>query len=59
MYPLNTLGAGLGLNISNILALGLGGNRNLKIESEIDEGSVFSFYLVDRNTNKKVCSYKK
>ncbi len=45
----NTIGAGLGLSISNMLSMGLGGNRKLEIESKEGKGSTFGFYLVNRD----------
>ncbi len=48
----NSTGAGLGLNISNKLALGLGGNRGLEVESDINLGTKFTFYVLNREKKK-------
>ncbi|KAL4474756.1 hypothetical protein ABPG74_001452 [Tetrahymena malaccensis] len=55
---LNTKGAGFGLTISNNLAMGLGGNRKMMVKSKINEGSTFSFYIIDRDLDKTGCKYK-
>ncbi|KAL4512445.1 hypothetical protein ABPG72_005447 [Tetrahymena utriculariae] len=55
---LNTKGAGFGLSITNNLAMGLGGNRKMMVKSKINEGSTFSFYIIDRDLDKTGCKYK-
>lgn len=45
---INTTGAGLGISISNKLALGLGGNRMMEVRSKVGEGSTFSFFVLNR-----------
>ncbi|EAR86396.2 ATPase, histidine kinase-, DNA gyrase B (macronuclear) [Tetrahymena thermophila SB210] len=55
---LNTIGAGFGMSIANNLALGLGGNRSIQIQSKVKEGSTFTFYVINRAKNKKGCQYK-
>ncbi|EDK32072.2 two-component sensor protein histidine kinase (dhkk, dhkj) (macronuclear) [Tetrahymena thermophila SB210] len=55
---LNTKGAGFGLSITNNLAMGLGGNRKMIVKSKINEGSTFSFYIIDRDFDKSGCKYK-
>lgn len=42
---LDTEGAGLGLTISMRLAKGIGGNREIEVQSEQDKGTIFSFYI--------------
>ncbi|KAL4512428.1 hypothetical protein ABPG72_005430 [Tetrahymena utriculariae] len=55
---LNTIGAGFGMSIANNLALGLGGNRSIQIQSRVKEGSTFTFYVINRAKSKKGCQYK-
>ncbi|KAL4466675.1 hypothetical protein ABPG72_016792 [Tetrahymena utriculariae] len=54
---LNTRGAGLGLSIANSLAMGLGGNRRIEVVSKENQGTVFSFFIVNRQQNKKGCQF--
>ncbi|KAL4454163.1 hypothetical protein ABPG73_011921 [Tetrahymena malaccensis] len=54
---LNTRGAGLGLSIANSLAMGLGGNRKIQVVSKENQGTVFSFFIINRQENKKGCQF--
>ncbi|EGR30683.1 hypothetical protein IMG5_125740 [Ichthyophthirius multifiliis] len=58
-FMFNTIGAGLGLSISNTLAMGLGGNRKLETESVEGKGSIFSFYVLNREQSKRTCKLSK
>ncbi|EAR83217.2 ATPase, histidine kinase-, DNA gyrase B (macronuclear) [Tetrahymena thermophila SB210] len=54
---LNTRGAGLGLSIANSLAMGLGGNRRIQVVSKENQGTIFSFFIINRQQNKKGCQF--
>ncbi|KAL4502369.1 hypothetical protein ABPG72_011956 [Tetrahymena utriculariae] len=45
--------AGIGLTIANHLAQGLGGNRSIIVESEINKGSSFRFFFINQPTKSK------
>ncbi|KAL4466673.1 hypothetical protein ABPG72_016790 [Tetrahymena utriculariae] len=55
---LNTQGAGLGLSVANHLAMGLGGNRKLEVKSKLNEGTCFSFFIINRDSHKQGCEIK-
>ncbi|KAL4470271.1 hypothetical protein ABPG74_011882 [Tetrahymena malaccensis] len=45
--------AGIGLTIANHLAQGLGGNRSIVVESEINKGSSFRFFFINQPSKSK------
>ncbi|EAR89572.2 ATPase, histidine kinase-, DNA gyrase B (macronuclear) [Tetrahymena thermophila SB210] len=45
--------AGIGLTIANHLAQGLGGNRSIIVESEINKGSSFRFFFINQPSKSK------
>ncbi|EAR84981.2 response regulator receiver domain protein (macronuclear) [Tetrahymena thermophila SB210] len=51
----NTKGAGLGLTIANNIAMGLGDNRKIEYTSQVDVGSVFTFFVLNRSKNISGC----
>ncbi|KAL4466684.1 hypothetical protein ABPG72_016801 [Tetrahymena utriculariae] len=53
----NSKNAGLGLNISYILAKCLGDNRKLNVSSEVGKGSTFTFYIMSQSQNQEGCTY--
>ncbi|KAL4427064.1 hypothetical protein ABPG74_021171 [Tetrahymena malaccensis] len=55
---LNTQGAGLGLSVANNLAMGLGGNKKIEVKSKVNEGTCFSFYILNRESHKQGCEIK-
>ncbi|KAL4429329.1 hypothetical protein ABPG74_002315 [Tetrahymena malaccensis] len=55
---LNSNGCGLGLNISNQLAKGISINgQGIRVQSEVGQGSTFSFYLEDKQILKQTENY--
>ncbi|KAL4438350.1 hypothetical protein ABPG74_009773 [Tetrahymena malaccensis] len=52
---LNTKGVGLGLTIANNIAMGLGDNRKIEYTSQIDVGSVFTFFVLNRSKKVSGC----
>ncbi|EAS07631.3 ATPase, histidine kinase-, DNA gyrase B (macronuclear) [Tetrahymena thermophila SB210] len=55
---LNSSGCGLGLNISNQLAKGISINgQGIRVQSQVGQGSTFSFYLEDKQILKQTENY--
>ncbi|KAL4486771.1 hypothetical protein ABPG72_006603 [Tetrahymena utriculariae] len=50
-------GAGLGLTISNKLAMGIGNNRAIKVVTQLYQGSTFTFYI--QNQKSRALHYKR